>query len=129
MKTRSHYLRILALALLLVYVLSVFRIIHPYLCYNLNYEYISSVLCENKSRPQLNCHGKCHLQKQLKKTANEESQKKALSGKTQQIEAVADNDPDVLFNQKFSLNKIQYPSFKEVLHTVSADKFTPPPQA
>jgi hypothetical protein len=129
MKIRSYNLQILALALLLVYVLSVFRIIHPYLSYNLNYEYISNVLCENKAKPEMNCHGKCHLQKELKKTANEEGQKKALSAKIQEIEAVADNDPDLLFNQKFSFKKKKYPSFKEVLHSISAEKLAPPPQA
>jgi hypothetical protein len=129
MKNRPDYLQILAMALLLIYVLSVFRIIYPYISYNLNYKYISNVLCQNKTKPEMNCHGKCHLQKELKKAANEEGQKKALSGKIQEIEALADNGPDLLFDQKFNFYKIKYPSFKEILHSVSADKFTPPPQA
>jgi hypothetical protein len=129
MKMRSNNLQTFALALLLLYVLSVFRIIHPYLSYNLNYEYISKVLCENKAKPQMNCHGKCHLQKELKKAANEETQKKALSAKIQEIEAIASNKSDLLFTRKFSLNKIKYPSFKEILHSIPAEKCTPPPQA
>ncbi|HXA02497.1 MAG TPA: hypothetical protein VNW99_10950 [Cytophagaceae bacterium] len=45
----------------------------PYLSYKVNFKYISTVLCENKNKPVLQCHGKCHLQKELRKTAEEES--------------------------------------------------------
>ncbi len=33
--------------------------------YQVNKEYISKNLCENKNKPMLHCNGKCHLQKQL----------------------------------------------------------------
>lgn len=42
--------------------------------YELNKAYIAKNLCENKSRPELNCCGKCYLNKQLKKV--DESDKK-----------------------------------------------------
>jgi hypothetical protein len=32
-----------------------------------NKDYISTVLCENKNKPQMHCEGKCHLKKQLDK--------------------------------------------------------------
>ena len=34
--------------------------------FHLNKSYISSVLCENISKPKLLCHGKCYLEKKLK---------------------------------------------------------------
>jgi hypothetical protein len=34
--------------------------------YNLNKKYISSVLCENRSKPMMHCNGKCHLNKTMK---------------------------------------------------------------
>jgi hypothetical protein len=39
----------------------------PLLClqFNLNQEYIASTLCENKSKPQLQCSGKCVLMKKM----------------------------------------------------------------
>lgn len=41
--------------------------------YHINKQYIAKVLCENKSRPKLNCDGKCVLAKKLK--AQEKQQK------------------------------------------------------
>lgn len=46
----------------------VFRPAFPILDYALNYQYISTQLCENKNTPELGCNGKCHLKKELAKT-------------------------------------------------------------
>ncbi len=40
----------------------------PVVDYMVNYDYISTVLCENVDKPQLECNGKCHLAKELDKT-------------------------------------------------------------
>lgn len=44
----------------------------PVLDYVVNYEYVSSVLCENKDKPALKCNGKCHLMKELAKASESE---------------------------------------------------------
>ena len=44
----------------------------PYVDYVLNYDYIKKELCENKDKPKMNCHGKCYLKKEIKKTQEEE---------------------------------------------------------
>lgn len=41
--------------------------------YQLHKERITKLFCVNKARPQLHCNGKCHLTKQLRKAAEEES--------------------------------------------------------
>ena len=56
----------------------------PYVDYSINQEYISSVLCENLDKPQLECDGKCYLKKQLKKVNEEkdntnQSQQKSIT--------------------------------------------------
>ncbi|HKR04105.1 MAG TPA: hypothetical protein VJY62_05655, partial [Bacteroidia bacterium] len=33
--------------------------------YELNKDFISKHLCENRNKPQLHCHGKCHIIKKL----------------------------------------------------------------
>ena len=38
----------------------------PIIDYYANYDYIATVLCENKDKPYLECDGKCYLKKQLK---------------------------------------------------------------
>ena len=46
----------------------------PVFEYVLNYEYIITELCENKATPELNCNGKCHLEKELAKAADTNSE-------------------------------------------------------
>lgn len=66
-----------------------------------NRAYIAKVLCENRSRPQLNCNGKCYLAKKLKK-----QQDKADKETRQRVE----NLPiATLFF--YSLEKTSLPSF------------------
>ncbi len=38
--------------------------------FNLNQEAIEQAFCVNKDKPALECHGNCHLKKQLEKTKN-----------------------------------------------------------
>ncbi len=38
--------------------------------YQMEKEYISNVLCENQDEPEMECHGKCYLTKQLKAAEN-----------------------------------------------------------
>lgn len=47
----------------------------PVVEYVVNYNYIATVLCVNKAKPQLQCNGKCYLVEQLRKNAgqNEEN--------------------------------------------------------
>lgn len=51
----------------------VFRPLIPLMEYAVNYNYISTVLCINKSKPELHCNGKCYLSKELSKTNNSDS--------------------------------------------------------
>ncbi|KFF08310.1 hypothetical protein [Chryseobacterium luteum] len=46
----------------------VFRPLIPLIEYAVNYDYISTVLCINKNKPDLHCNGKCYLSKELAKT-------------------------------------------------------------
>jgi hypothetical protein len=40
--------------------------------YQVNKDYISKNLCENRAKPQMKCNGKCYLRKQLKKAEGAE---------------------------------------------------------
>lgn len=48
------------------------RPIQPCIEYLLNKEYIAEFLCVNKDKPELQCNGKCHLAKELKKQQQQE---------------------------------------------------------
>ena len=57
--------------------------------YVVNYEYISKVLCENKTKPQMHCNGKCHLMKELAKASDAENPKSSdKKGSTLPIEVL-----------------------------------------
>lgn len=60
--------------LIIVTVLMFLKPILPVLEYAVNYDYIVENLCENKSKPELNCNGKCHLTKQLAKASDSSSE-------------------------------------------------------
>ncbi|NIF05443.1 hypothetical protein F3J23_08320 [Chryseobacterium sp. Tr-659] len=51
----------------------VFRPLIPLVEYAVNYDYITKVLCINKSRPEVHCNGKCYLNKELAKVNDSES--------------------------------------------------------
>jgi len=51
----------------LLYLLAMVRPLVPIIEYHANYEYIATVLCENRDKPYLECNGKCYLEKQIKK--------------------------------------------------------------
>lgn len=53
------------------------RPILPVLEYAFNYDYISTRLCENRDKPELNCNGKCYLKKKLVKAQKEASNRPA----------------------------------------------------
>ncbi len=48
------------------------RPIIPLLEYVVHYDYIVNELCENREKPQLQCNGKCHLNKELAQTTDDE---------------------------------------------------------
>ena len=56
-----------AIFFLSVYSLVLLKPLFPFVDYAVNKEYVTKNLCENRNKPKLNCNGKCHLMKQLKK--------------------------------------------------------------
>jgi hypothetical protein len=68
--------------------------IFPVIDYVVNYHYIATVLCENKSKPELKCCGKCHLKKELAKAS--EGEKPNSSDKKDTVK----QEVEVLFFQK-----------------------------
>lgn len=88
-----------AIFFLCVYSLVVLKPLFPLVDYALNKEYISKNLCENRNKPKMNCNGKCHLMKQLKKaTADVPSDGNTTKGNSGQEENV------VYVNSIFSFN-------------------------
>lgn len=64
--------------------------VFPVVEYAVQYDYISKVLCINKSQPELHCNGKCHLKSALAKTT--ETDRPASSEKKNNV-----NDLEISF--------------------------------
>lgn len=58
--------------------------------YELNKNYISQKLCENRSNPKMHCNGRCYLGKQLKKA--EEGEQKQTQNILKEKEEIIQNN-------------------------------------
>ena len=53
------------------------RSVLPLLDYAVNYDYISTQLCENRARPELRCNGKCYVKKEILKFSENQNAKES----------------------------------------------------
>lgn len=58
--------------LLILSLLVFIKPVVPVFEYVINYEYIATVLCINKDKPEMHCNGKCHLMQELAKVSEKE---------------------------------------------------------
>lgn len=70
---KENCLRII-ISIFLLFVLAL-RTAMPIVDYAVNYNYISSQLCENRDKPQLLCNGKCYLKKEILKSTENQNTK------------------------------------------------------
>ena len=66
--------KLIGLICLTLYLLVLSRPLLPYLEFAINQDFIASVLCINREKPEVECGGKCHLTKQLQKAGKEETE-------------------------------------------------------
>lgn len=103
----------------------------PVIDYVINYEYISTVLCENKDKPELKCCGKCHLKKELANAS--EGEKPINSDKKENLK----QEIELLFFQDIKSIVVGQIYFQDktfigdnyanlYFHTVSCSVFHPP---
>ncbi len=46
--------------------------------YQINKDFIAKNLCENRTKPKMNCNGKCHLKKTMKRLDGEKTESKSI---------------------------------------------------
>lgn len=94
------------------------RPILPYLDYAINKDYIAEELCENKEKPELQCDGKCHLAKEVKKVSEE----KPTSNKPKKKKKDADKP---IYLQKEFEDRSSAESFSTELKAANGFKLKP----
>lgn len=118
--------------IIIVLVLALFlKPILPVIDYVVNYDYISKVLCENKSKPQLKCNGKCHLMKELAKASNDDKplnsdKKNTFSQETELLFCNEITDIFVAQIYFYSKKSIQCTYSNLYSHLMSNSVFHPP---
>jgi hypothetical protein len=63
------------LSFLLIISVSLLSVSKSLICfsYQLNKDFISTHLCENRNKPQMHCNGKCHIIKKLKEDSKQDN--------------------------------------------------------
>ncbi|WP_281233986.1 hypothetical protein [Flavobacterium gelatinilyticum] len=94
--------------------------------FKLNQQEIEEQFCVNKTKPELQCHGKCHLKKELQKSEKNSDQELASISKQIDIVMISNIDFKVEILKIITPNKIQL--YKESgLLEPCLDIFIPPP--
>ncbi|EEI93521.1 hypothetical protein HMPREF0765_0949 [Sphingobacterium spiritivorum ATCC 33300] len=65
-------LKLVSVILALVVLVQPFSRMAVFISFKINQDYISRVLCENRDKPELSCHGQCVLMKKIKKLEEKE---------------------------------------------------------
>ena len=114
-----------AIFLLLALSSSQFSRLFIYAGFELNQNYISSTLCENRDKPELHCNGKCYLMKKLKQAEEKEQKQERQAQKTQIQEAVVVK-PLVFKQYAFAVINLHIPSSTGMPQNIKNSIFHPP---
>lgn len=95
-----------------------------------NQGYIADVYCVNKDKPKMECHGQCHLKKQLKKTEQSEPFKILTSSLEQKfISQEYHKTLVVLHNHTYQTKRQTHYRYIQPMYAVYLPIVLPPPQA
>ena len=72
----------LSYLLILLTLSSGFTKLYFYVGYELNKTYISTILCENRDKPKMECNGKCYLKKKIKQADKQEQKQERTNSKS-----------------------------------------------
>ena len=127
--------RAIAISLITIYCLIIFKDFIPELVYELNFDYIVQNLCEQKDEPENLCMGHCYLNKKVKDLIAEEKKTKEDSKsvpvnynlKTLEVHFAASKNFEIDFNnlqtnKQFFYNTCTYLSFN------NTEPLLPPPK-
>lgn len=70
--------QILSISFYLLYLVAMIRPLMPIIEYQLNYDYITTILCENVDRPYLECNGKCYLIDRISETSKQSQEQNSI---------------------------------------------------
>lgn len=87
--------------LVLLYAATLAMPLWPMVDYAVNKDYIATVLCVNRNRPELQCEGKCHLTKMMAATQEQSDQQQ--EGMPVEFMVAFSVHPCIVFSYSFEL--------------------------
>ena len=130
MQLKTLYLKFLVVLLIGIHLLGVLRAYMPFLEYKVNYDFISEVLCINKTNQAVNCNGKCYLKNQIEKAAKETSEESKSGNLVEVIVALIQNEVEYLPIPTAQIIKIKQAINPEIVYfSLSSEITTPPPRS
>jgi hypothetical protein len=79
-----------------------------YSAFELNKEYIASVLCVNRDKPKLNCKGKCYLNKKIKQAEEKEKNQDQQSQKYHFQQAIISRQLMIYYPADLSMKPLTF---------------------
>ena len=89
-------LRLVSIVLTISLLFQTVQRIVLYADYEINKDFITQKYCENKLKPEIKCHGKCHLKKQLQKADKNEVPDKKAGGQSLELSLFVPQSTQVL---------------------------------
>lgn len=117
--------KLLIVVLLPLHLLTVCHVFLPFVEYALHRDYIAQNLCENRDTPELQCNGKCHLQKEVQQQEKKEQQE----GSKERVPTVDWNYTILSLDSEpfISAHHVVYPTIEySTLSATSIPPFHPP---
>ncbi len=101
----------------------------PVVDYIINYDYISTQLCENIDKPALKCNGKCHLKKELANEAKKDNSKSNEQRSNTIIFEILyyENITSFVFNPKIYIDKKVQPLYNCIYFRLNSTSIFHPP--
>lgn len=93
--------------------------------YLINFDYISKVLCINQDKPELECHGKCHLAKEIKKDSERKTEK--INSEQEEVYFIQDNYSFAFEKSVLTESVENFASYQfNIIESFQTDIFHPP---
>jgi hypothetical protein len=96
--------------------------------FRLNRSYIAQNLCENRSRPQMHCNGKCHMMKVMKQEQKKDQDNPERRAENK-FELICADYPQTKLDPAITITAISYPLIEEVIYAGFSTTSFHPPQA
>lgn len=119
--------KLLSISLLFALTLQCFSNLGVIAGYELNKQYIASVLCVNRDNSSMHCDGKCYLDKKLQQDQQRKNNENGLSGNKLDVVLFCTTE-QFFFSSEVNKDLVEFPPFKYYVYPSPHFNFFHPPK-